>query len=129
MAKVKLKEVIGGNFILALNKLSEQPVTATAAHALAKIHKRAVEEATEYEEARQKALKKYAVLKKDGEVDSDKDGQIKFKNDDDKASAVKEIEELLEQEIDLPQLKLSSIGDLKVDVGVIATLDKVISED
>ena len=129
MAKVKLKEVIGGNFILALNKLSEQPVTATAAHALAKIHKRAVEEATEYEEARQKALKKYAVTKEDGTLDAEEDGQIKFKTDDDKESAVKEIEELLEQEIDLPQLKLSSIGDLKVDVGVIATLDKVISED
>jgi hypothetical protein len=129
MAKVKLGQVVSGNFLMSLNKLSEQQVSALAAWSIAKIHKKASENVASYEEARTKAIKKYASLKEDGSVDSDEKGQVVFKSDEDKEAAIKDINELLNQEVTLPELKLSSLGDMKVDVGVIAALESVITEE
>jgi hypothetical protein len=128
MAKLKLRELIDNNFSLALKKVSEQPLSALQSWSLVKLQKKVNEQVTAFEEARVASIKKFASLKEDGNLDTEEGGVIKFKSEEDKTSAIKEIEELLNQEVEVPDVKLSSIANLQIDAMSMAFLEKIVSE-
>jgi hypothetical protein len=128
MAKVKLRELIDNSFLLALSDVCKQELSALQSWSLVKLQNKINEHILEYDKARNVSLKKFANLKEDGSFESDDKGQIEFKSDADKVSAIKEVEELLNQEVEVPDIKLSAIANLKVDALSMQYLQKVVSE-
>jgi len=128
MAKLKLRELIDNNFSLALKKVSDQPLTALQSWTLVRLQKKVNEQVISFEEARVQSLKKFALKKEDGTLDTEENGTIKFNSEDEKTSAIKEIEELLNQEVEVPDVKLSSISGLQVDAMSMAFLEKIVTE-
>ena len=125
---MKLKEVVDQEFGMAIQQIMGSPVSALASYKLAKVFKTAQEQQKAFTEARESALKKFAALRDDGSIKADEKGIIEFKDEEAKASCVKEIEELLDQDVEMPSIKLSTLGDVKVEPRVLLALDKVILE-
>lgn len=109
--KLPLRKVLHPDFTWALSTLTNAQVPAKAAWWLARIFKAAQKQEKQYNETRLTALKKYAELTADGNPETDDRKQVVFKNDSDKESFLKEIEELLDEEVEVPVMQFALFGD------------------
>lgn len=128
MVKLQLRDVLDNNFKLALNKLSEAEIPAMAAWNIAQIIKKTREQSLLFQKVRLDTIKKYAELNEKGQPVIDENGQIQFKSDQGKESVTNELEPILDQEIEVPQLKMSMLSDVKVEARVLVLLAKIITE-
>lgn len=125
---MKLKEIVNQEFNMAIQAVMACPISAKASFNLGKVYRTAQEQQKHFNEAREAALKKFASLRDDGSIIADEQGIVEFKDDEAKQACVKELEELLDQDIEMPTISISALGDAKVEPRVLMALEKVIVE-
>jgi len=125
---VKLKDIVGREFGEAVQQVMACPIPALASYNLAKVSKITTEQQKLFNSARESAVKRFADLRDDGSVKATEAGLVEFKSEADKDACIKEINELLDQEVEMPKVKLSSFGDAKIEPRALLALDHIIVE-
>lgn len=125
---MKLSMVVSPRLNEALNKLVKAEIPVAAAYKLKTIVVKVAEEQKKFEDMRTELINKHAPKNKKGEIVKNEDGgySVAEKN---KEQFFKEIQELLDVEIDLPKIKVSSLGDkLEISVQDLAVLEGLLEE-
>lgn len=126
---MKLSKLVDDRFHVILHKLGEQSLPLKTAFKLKGIIKTSREEYIKYDEVRQGALQKHGLKNEDGSLKLDDRSVVQFSEEGMDAFR-KELNELLEMEIELPTLKLSELGNnIQLTVEELETIDGVITED
>lgn len=107
---MKLSNLIDPRFKQAVTKLNQQQLSLRVAFKLKGIINKVDEELKKYEEVRSGALAKYGKKNEDGTLVSDANGNVALEGEE-AEGFVKEINELLALDIELPKLSLSELGD------------------
>lgn len=122
--KVKLETILNPLFKSGLSKLMSGNLPMAVVFDLEGIVDEVNNSIARYEKVRQSLLKKHAVMKDDGSVQSDENGQAVFKTEDDGKTFFKELTELATTEVDLDRIKISDLGDLN-KTGVQMSVDEL----
>lgn len=123
---MKLSKIIDPRFMPALRKLLPETLPLKTAFKLKGIVKKVDEAIENYEDLRKVALKKYAILDEKGELVVDDKGNAQFE-DGQLQKFVKELEGLVNVEIDFPKVKLEDLGDeLRLSVDEVMVLEDLI---
>lgn len=107
---MKLARVADQRFHSALDKLAASSLPIKVAYRLKGAIKTVREEYAKYEEVRSAALQKYGKKDPEGKLILGDHGSVQFE-DGDLQSFVKEIGELANEEVTIPTIKLSDLGD------------------
>jgi|GEM_PF-4203792 len=125
---MKLNAIVSARFSEALNKLVKAEIPIATAYKLKTVVVRTGEEHKKFEDMRTELINKYAPKNKKGEIIKNEDGgySVSEKNKDD---FFKEIQELLEVEIELPKIKIADLGDkLQISVQDLVLLEGLLEE-
>jgi hypothetical protein len=106
---MKLSNLIDPRFKQAMTSLNQQQLPLKTAFKLKGIINSVDVELKKYEEVRQAALSKYGKKKEDGSLDADENGNIPLEGES-AEGFVKELNELLTLEIELPSVSASELG-------------------
>lgn len=124
--KLKLKVIMNQDFAWAMSQIMNCSVPAKASYWLSRIFKQVQSQQKHYDEARIKSLKKYANLNPDGEIEVDDKKNAIF-SDGKKEEFQKELEELLEEEVEITTMQFALLGDdVKMEPRLLFILDSVI---
>ena len=74
------------------------------------------------------ALKKVTKLDDKGEMVTDENGFAEFADDEAKDRFQKEMNELMNQEIEMPKISLESLQGVNIDVMTLVPLEDIITE-
>jgi hypothetical protein len=125
-AKLKLKVIMNQDFAWAMSTIMNCSLPAKASYWLSRIFKQVQSQQKHYDEARIKSLKKYANLTPDGELEVDDKNNAVFTGEK-KEGFTKELNELLEEEIEITTMQFSLLGEeAKIEPRVLLLLDSVI---
>jgi len=126
---MKLARLVDPKFHAALDKLATKSLPLKVAFRLKGIAKIVREEFTKYEELRQEALNKFGKKDENSKLILDAAGNVQFEGTNLQEFA-KEIGALANEEIELPTIKLSELGDkITMTLEEIEWLDGLIVED
>lgn len=133
--KVPLRTIVNPDFAWAISNIINAEVPAKAAYWLSRLFKKVQSHEKEFNQARMTALKKYAEL--DGKNPDGTDnikrtekGEAVFKSKEDQDQFVKEIEELLNEEVEVFAIPFAVFGDdTKLETRHLILLDEVIIQD
>lgn len=126
---MKLARLVDPKFHSALEKLTTESLPLKVAFRLKGIAKTVREEFAKYEELRQEALSKFGKKDENNKLVLDDAGNVQFEGASLQEFA-KEIGALANEEIDLPTIKLSELGDkITMTLEEIEWLDGLIVED
>jgi|ERR1035437_6541877 hypothetical protein len=107
---MKLGLLVDQRFAQVLGKLNAVDIPVRAAFQLKSISKAAQVEITKFEELRKEIVTKNGVKKEDGSLDVKEDGTVQFDKDG-AANFQREMNELVNIEVELPSIQLSVLGD------------------
>jgi hypothetical protein len=107
---MKLSNLIDPRFKSALTKLNQQQLPLKVAYKLKGTISRIDEEQKKYEEIRLSALTKYGKKAEDGTLVSDENGNVALEGED-ASSFVKDLNDLLTLDIELPSFSVNELGD------------------
>lgn len=125
---MKLARLADPQFHAALDKLALEQLPIKTTFRLKGIIKVIREEHAKYEEVRQAALNKYGKKLEDGSLEMGENGAVKFEGEN-LAGFVKEINELANEEVSIPQLSVSDLGDkLTMSFQELEMLEGIITE-
>lgn len=118
--------VLVQTLIKLLNE-AELPVKKT--YALKIFFEKLVAEAKRFEEIRMESLKKLGKKDKDGNLSTDDNGEVLFKNKEDKEKFTKSFVELIELDLTLevPDLTLDDLGEVKLKGNELLALQVIFS--
>jgi RNA-binding protein YlmH len=125
---MKLNVIVSPRFSEALGKLAQAEIPVATAYKLKTVITLAAEEQKKFEDMRKSLIDKHAAKNKKGEIVKNEDGSygVAEKN---KEEFFKEIQELLEVEVEMPKIRVSSLGDkLQLSVQDLAILDGLLEE-
>lgn len=130
--KLKLSVIVNPDFAWAISNIINAQVPAKAAYWLSKLFKKVQSHEKLYQKTRHEAMKKYTEM--DGQnpdgtekIKLNEKNEAVFKSPEDKEKFVKEIEELMEQEVEVPTVHFSLFGDdTKLETRHLILLDEVI---
>lgn len=126
---MKLARLVDPKFHAALDKLAAESLPLKVAFRLKGIAKTVREEFAKYEELRQEALNKFGKKDENDKLVLDASGNVQFDSSNMQEFA-KEIGALANEEVDLPTIKLSELGDkITMTLEEIEWLDGLIVED
>lgn len=126
---MKLARLVDPRFHSALDKLAAEQLPLKLAFRLKGIVKTVREEYQKYEEVRQAALTKYGKKDENGEFVMDEFKNVQFDGENIKEFA-KELSQLANEDIELPTIKLSELGDkIAMTLEEIEMLDGLVVED
>lgn len=126
---MKLARLVDPKFHAALDKLAAESLPLKVAFRLKGIAKTVREEFAKYEELRQEALTKFGKKDEEGKLVLDGSGNVQFEGASFQDFA-KEIGALASEEVELPTIKLSELGDkISMTLEEIEWLDGLIVED
>jgi len=112
---MKLSKLVDPTFQAALKKLSTQDIPLKSAFKLKGVIKQVNEALTNYENVRVDALKRFGEKNDSGDLVVGEGGSVKL-SEDNAAGFVKELNELLNSDIDVGSVKVSELGD-KLSIG------------
>ena len=131
-----LKTALDSNFLKSLNIMMSMPLPATSAYWLSKANKKIQKEIRDFHEVRIKTLKKYAFTNEAGDFTTSKGepildgGAAVFKSDADKDAWDKEYQTLVEIELDIKKISVSSLGvDTKIEPTLLSAVDELFTDD
>lgn len=132
MKKIKLRAILNPDFSWALSTIMNSAVPAKAAYWLSRIFKKVQAIEKDYNETRIAALKKYCETSEEGSQNplklNDKNEAI-FKSSQDEIKFKKELEELLDQEVEVPTLNFNLLNDdCLIESRILVILDDIIVE-
>lgn len=107
---MKLARLLDDNLHNALKKLSGQPLPLKAAYNLKGIQKKIEQEFTKYEEVRKEALNRHGKKDEAGNLVLGENNTIVFE-DDKRNEFFKDLNELVNMEIDVGVISIESLGD------------------
>jgi hypothetical protein len=107
---MKLSKLVDPQYQAILRKLSSQEVPLRTAFKLRGIIKTASDELSKYDEVRGEALKRLGDKKEDGSLEVDAQGTVKL-NEDNMKVFVAQLNELLDSDVNIGNLKLNELGD------------------
>ena len=116
---MKLGNIVDKRFSDAMAKLGNQKIPLKTAFKLKTILKLAQAEATKYDEIRTDICERYGSRDEKGELMSDEKGNVKLEGGN-LEQWTKEIQELIDLDIEFPVIKLSELGD---EVGNLTMFD------
>lgn len=126
---MKLARLIDPNFHSALDKLAAESLPLKLAFRLKGIVKTVREQFANYEEVRKAALTRHGRKNEDGSFVMDEHNNVLFEQDK-LAEFAKEINELVNMDIELPTISVSELGDkISLNLQEIEMLDGLIVED
>lgn len=108
---MKLSKLVDPQFQVALRKLASQEVPLRSAFKLKGMIKQVNEALTKYDEVRTDALKRYGDKDDDGGLLLDEGGKNVKLSENNAQAFVKELNDLLNDEVDIGSLKISDLGD------------------
>lgn len=132
MKKLKLKTIINPDFSWAMSTIMNSAVPAKAAYWLSRIFKKVQAHEKEYNEVRINTLKKYCEPAEEGaqtpfKVNDKNEAVFKSKTDENHFRV--ELEDLLEQEVEVPTLAFNLLGDeCLIESRILVILDDIIVE-
>jgi hypothetical protein len=124
---VKLARLTDDNLHKALAKLAALPLPAKTAFKLKGLNKRVSEELGKYDELRVEALKRFGKKKEDGSIDMEEGGNVRFDREG-MDGFVAYLQELTNQDIDLPTIKIDDLGNVELTAQELSSLDGLIVE-
>ncbi|NBP03277.1 MAG: hypothetical protein EBU90_24970, partial [Proteobacteria bacterium] len=125
---MKLGTIVAPKFTEALGKLIKTELPVVAAYKLKKVASIVNEEQKKFEDVRSGLVTKHAKKNKKGEIVKDENGGYSVDKENMK-DFLKEIEDLLAVEVEIPKLKLSELGDnLKMTAQEMVLLDGLLEE-
>lgn len=126
---MKLARVADPRFHSALDKLAGQNIPVKVAFRLKGAVKIVREEFAKYEEVRNSALKKYGKKDEAGNLILGEHQSVEFEGEN-LQNFVKEIGELANEEVNIPTIKLSELGDdVNITMQDVEMLEGFILED
>ncbi len=126
--KVKLGVVASPGFSAALRKMVEGNLPVRTAFKLKGVIKCVNDELAKYEEVRTSLLKKYGKKKEGGELELGDNNQVQFEPDQMQAF-VKEFDELLATEVELPTIAVSELGEkLEISTSDLMAVESIVTE-
>lgn len=105
---MKLSNLVNPAFKSALTKLNQQQLPLKTAFKLKGIINSVDVELKKYDEIRQAALTQYGKKNEDGSLTADENGNVSL---EDAESFVKQLNELLSLDIELPKVTLAELGE------------------
>lgn len=125
---MKLGTMVAPKFTDALSKLIKTELPVLAAYKLKKVASIVNEEQKKFEEVRSELVSKHAKKNKKGEIVKDENGgyAVAKENMDE---FLKEVDQLLSVEVEVPKIKLSELGDnLKMTAQEMVLLEGLLEE-
>lgn len=107
---MKLKDVVNPEFIKAINKIGTTNVPILTAYRVMTVSSKLEQERQKFDELRRALVNKYAPKDETGEIKKDDKGQYSV-DPEQIESFLKEINELLEVDVETAKIKLSALGD------------------
>lgn len=123
---MKLARLLDENLHSALKRLGGQQLPLKAAFALKGINKKIHEELAKYEETRKEALQKYGNRDENGELVVSPEGNVDLAEAH-KMNFVKELNELLNLDVDVGSVSVDSFGEAKLSAEDMMALDGLIN--
>lgn len=111
---MKLARLLDEDFHGALRRLNLQVLPLKAAFALKGIQKNIQQELLKYEETRKEALSRFGKKDTDGNLITDEAQNVLFEEED-QLQFIKELNDLLDMEVEIGTLSIESLGD-KVEI-------------
>lgn len=123
---MKLNKLVDPAFQTALRKLTTQEVPLKSAFKLKSIIKQVNDALTKYDEVRTEALKRFGEKDSDGNLIVDDNKSVKLSEDSAQAF-IKELSELLADEVQVDTLNVADLGDkLSMTTSELMLLEDVI---
>ena len=125
---MKLNIVVSPTFSQVVDKLVKAEVPIATAYKLKSVIKTLGEEQKKFEDLRTSLIEKYAPKNKKGEIIKNEDGgyAVAEKN---REEFFKEIQELLNVEVEIPKIKVSELGSkLEMSAQDLAALEGLLEE-
>jgi len=122
---MKLARLLDDNLHLALAKLNAQTLPLKTAFALKGIQKKMQEELVKYEECRKEALQKYGKKDEAGNLVLGENNSVTF-DDEQRMEFIKELNELVNIEIEVGKISVDALGDAKISVEELMSLDGLV---
>jgi hypothetical protein len=107
---MKLSKLVDPSFQAALRKLASQDVPLRSAFKLKGMIKQVNDALAKYDEVRTDALKRYGDKDEKGELVLDENRSVKL-SEDNAQNFVKELNELLNDGVEISNLKIAELGD------------------
>lgn len=125
---MKLARIIDPRFHAALNKLiASKSLPIKVAFKLKGISKKVQEEFSKYEEVRKTALESLGDKNEDGTLKVDEQGNVQFSGDALQQFA-QQIGELVQEEIELPTIKLDDLANAEISFEDVEMLEGLVVE-
>lgn len=125
---MKLMLVVNQDFRKALTILAKQDIPLKTGFKLKGILKRVDEEYMKYEECRKDALSRFGEKDQAGNVVQDDQGNVKLSKEG-MDNFIKELQDLLQSDIDLPRLTVADLGEkLTMTTEQLLLLDDLVVE-
>lgn len=122
---MRLRQIINPNFKAAMSKLIKQDVPLRVAFKLKQTTKTMNDAIKHYDEIRKEALTKYGSKDINGEMIIDSGGNIAFEQDKLRIFN-KEIEDLLNSDIEITKLSIEDLGDIRISADDLFLFDDFI---
>ena len=124
---MKIKSLVNPQFFHSLNKLVHSDLQVSLAWKLKGLVKYLDENKVSYEEMRKELLKKHGELDESGELKTQENGQVVFKDDKSRDGFIKDHEALLDQDLEIAlKINISDIGNIKLSVSDLLVLEDII---
>lgn len=125
---MKLSVIVSPRFSETLGKLAQAEIPVATAYRLKAVIALVAEEQKKFEDMRKSLIDKHAAKNKKGEIIKNEDGGYSVA-DKNKDEFFKEIQELLDVEVEVPKVKVSALGEkLQLSVQDLALLDGLLEE-
>jgi len=125
---MNLNTMASNKFQSALQRLSSEPLAIAASFRIKKIMRKVAEELKDFDESKQILITNYSVKNEDGTPKVLDNGSVTL--DPTSESEWKpQLTKLLEIEVELPKLKASELGEIKLSAQDLASLEEIIEED
>lgn len=125
---MKLKEVLEPKFQSTMRDLTAQKLPIKTAFILAKATEKLETEINLFNKIKMESINKYAEKDSEGKLTANEDGTVKLSKED--ADTIEtQLKELAENDIEIPTVKLSDLGEsLNMSVSDVLALKGLITE-
>lgn len=124
---MKMSVFLNQGFLTTFGELMKQELPIKTAYKLKKIQKSLVDEEERFNELRKEVLTKYAIKNDEGEPQTNEHGNVDL-NKDKLEDFQREFNDLLSIEFSSEFISLDELGDIKLSVNKLNTLDDLIKE-
>lgn len=123
---MKLARLLDDEFHAALGRLTAQALPMKAAFALKGIQLKIQEELVKYEETRRDTILKFGKVDEIGNLMIDEENNVKF-DPEKQVEFINQLNELVSLDVDVGSIKHTDLGDAKITVEDLVTLDSLVN--